>query len=127
MENIGVNYPITLGKTGYFNPTTTTVEEARSNLIHLLLTNKGERIMQPNFGSEIYSLLFENIALDLPQVLTSSIKNTIKTWLPYIFVNKVEVNASPENLDNNMLEIGITYAVSPNLEDFYTINLEFNF
>jgi len=58
---IGLDQPLTNSQFGYFNPTITTDGRIKSNLKHLLLTNKGERIMHPNFGCDIYRTLFENI------------------------------------------------------------------
>jgi len=64
---IGLNQPITNSQFGYFNSTLTSDTRIQSNLKHLLLTNKGERIMHPDFGCDIYKTLFENIDnLDVP-------------------------------------------------------------
>ena len=61
-EPIGVKIPITMGTTGFFNQTFTSLEEAKSNLLNLLLTRKGERVYHPTFGTEIYGLLFSQIS-----------------------------------------------------------------
>jgi len=44
-----------------FNPTYTTTEQIKSNLINFILTNKGERVLNPNFGSDLRRFIFENI------------------------------------------------------------------
>lgn len=68
-----------------------TEEQAISNLINLLLTRKGERYMQPNFGSLIPDFLFEPIT-DLSLFnLEQSIREDIEYWLPYIFLNTLRV------------------------------------
>jgi hypothetical protein len=58
---VGVMLP--LGGSPMFKSSYTTEQQAISNLKNLLLTTKGERPFQPLFGSDIYSLLFENIQL----------------------------------------------------------------
>jgi len=34
-------------------------KQARANLINLLLTQKGERVMQPEFGSDLVAIIFQ--------------------------------------------------------------------
>ena len=41
---------------GGFHQSYTTVEQTKSNLINLVLTNRGERPMHPNFGCDILNL-----------------------------------------------------------------------
>ena len=55
---IGITLPIQIGNTA-FNQSFKTAEQASSNIKNLLLTKRGERIMQPNFGSGLQELLFE--------------------------------------------------------------------
>ena len=56
---IGLTLPLRGGNNGYFEQSYTTMEQVKSNLINLLLTIPGERYMQPTFGSNLYSHLFE--------------------------------------------------------------------
>ena len=69
---IGVAFP--LDETNIFKGTETVTEQAKSNLINLLLTNPGERVNLPNFGIGIKSLLFE-------QRINKSISKTSKNSL----------------------------------------------
>ena len=54
---IGITLPIQIGNNA-FNQAFTTIEQAKSNIKNLLLTNRGERVMQPEFGSGLRELLF---------------------------------------------------------------------
>lgn len=74
-----------------FGSTYTTQEQVISNLKHLLLTQKGERIMQPNFGTNIYKTLFENNTQDIRSSLKKTLIKDINFWLPYITVNDVKI------------------------------------
>lgn len=76
---------------GLFNQSYSTEAQAISNLKNLLLTIKGERVMQPNFGSNILSLIFEQNVQELGVALEQSLKTDIAYWLPYIIVNNVEI------------------------------------
>lgn len=69
----------------------TTEEQAISNLKNLILTGKGERLMQPNFGTLIRRSLFEQNTPDLEDTLSSSLEEDITYWLPYIVLNGIDV------------------------------------
>tara|TARA_R100000734_G_C3224822_1_gene34966 strand:+ start:10 stop:249 length:240 start_codon:yes stop_codon:yes gene_type:complete len=62
---IGLKLPFNRGNSGLFPQTETTLEQAGSNIKNLLLTAKGERVMQPEFGSRLRELLFEQQTEDL--------------------------------------------------------------
>ena len=58
---IGFSLPFT-GE-AVFNPTYTTKDQMRSNIINYFLTNKGERIFNPSFGANLREKLFSQITL----------------------------------------------------------------
>ncbi len=104
---VGVMLP--LGGSPIFKLSYTTEEQAVSNLKNLLLTRKGERVFQPLFGSDIYSLLFENMDSELDSNLEESLSEDINFWLPYILLQKVEVNSEP---DFNKVSIKVSFKVT---------------
>ena len=69
----GITLPVMKGNSGYFNQAFSSFEQAKSNLKNLLLTNKGERILQPNFGTGLQGLLFEQMTDNLEERLESVI------------------------------------------------------
>ena len=57
---LALKLPMNGSKKGrFFNTSRTTEEQAVSNYVNLLLTRKGERLMQPQFGIGIQDFLFE--------------------------------------------------------------------
>ena len=46
---------------GAFGVNYSTIQQAKSNLINLIMTRKGERVHQPDFGCDIWKVLFEPI------------------------------------------------------------------
>ena len=113
---IGITLPIQIGNTA-FNQSFTTYEQAKSNIKNLLLTKKGERIMQPNFGSGLQELLFDFNDDTLSEKIEETITTSLENWLPYIVVQQINVNQSNDNKDKNTVGITISFNVrnSPEL------------
>lgn len=126
-QGIGLKFPLRQGKTGYFEQTFTTIDAAKTNLINLLLTNKGERYMQPEFGADISRLLFENITAELSSIIEQNIRQAVAFWLPYINLVEINVDTETENVDRNRVVVTITFGVIQVPNIFDTIVLEFNF
>ena len=113
---LGITLPIQIGNTA-FNQSFTTYEQAKSNIKNLLLTKKGERVMQPNFGSGLQELLFDFNDELLSAKIEETITTALENWLPYVVVQQINVNQSNDNKDRNTVGITISFNVrnSPEL------------
>jgi phage baseplate assembly protein W len=103
---IGVSLPFN-GPAGPFNSTYSTKDQVKSNLINLLLTNKGERIMNPEFGCNLKRILFEGITDDLIEIIQEVITNSIDIFIPEIELVNIIVDLSSR--DTNTILINIKY------------------
>tara|TARA_R110002012_G_scaffold28993_2_gene90161 strand:+ start:1552 stop:2094 length:543 start_codon:yes stop_codon:yes gene_type:complete len=83
------------GKSLFYSNYTTELQSI-SNLQNLLLTRKGERYMQPNFGTDINKILFTNNTSDVRSSLKKTLIKDLKYWLPYISINDVMVTTSSD-------------------------------
>ena len=81
---------------GVFAQSYSTQEQAISNLKNLLLTSKGERYMQPTFGTRIKSVLFDNNTTMVRETLQEVLQEDIELWLPYILVDRIDVTSSDD-------------------------------
>jgi phage baseplate assembly protein W len=102
---------------GFFAMSRTTEEQAISNYINLLLTKRGERYMQPEFGIGIQFYLFEQNVDALRLELESEIARQAGFWLPYIINHNIDVRPKADipglNGDaENALQIVITFSVT---------------
>jgi phage baseplate assembly protein W len=90
---IGVTIPFN-NPNGVFYQSYTNRVQVFSNVKNLLLTAKGERYMQPDFGTELKFILFENITSEdsFADRIRGEIISAISTWLPYLSVTNLEVN-----------------------------------
>jgi len=98
--SLGIKFPMnnTGGGSngGIFNMSYTTEDQAVSNYINLLLTRKGERYMQPNFGIGIQEKIFEQSTSVLQNDIELEIKHQAGFWLPYIINHKIDVRLGTE-------------------------------
>ena len=107
----GILLPVQRGETGYFRQGFTSYEQAKTNLKNLLLTRKGERIMQPEFGTGLHELLFEQMDDDLEVRLQETIETSVGFWLPYINIDEVDIQMTDEMKDNNIANMTIKFRV----------------
>jgi phage baseplate assembly protein W len=112
----GITLPIKSGINGYFEQAFTAYEQAKSNLRNLLSTKKGERIMQPEFGSGLHSLLFEPMDVNFENKLQDTITDTVNFWLPYITIEEIDIEMTDEMKDRNYAQINITFSVGNQIE-----------
>ena len=73
-----------------------------------MLTNKGERPFNPDYGSNIRSYLFEPLDYATAGQVSSSIQNTLTEFEPRITV--ISIDTSP-NYDQNGFEVELTYEI----------------
>ena len=89
----GCTFPLTYvgGSDGFFPRASSVKKQAASNIKNLLLTQKGERVGQPTFGSDLPSILFEQRTEDIADRIETTIREAISNWLPYIKVTNIFV------------------------------------
>jgi len=75
---------------------------------NIVFTEPGEKFFNPDFGSKLYSILFENID-DISAIkIKDQIEQSIKNFEPR--VDLVEVEVFPD-FDNNGFDVKITYKI----------------
>jgi phage baseplate assembly protein W len=119
---IGVGLPI-FGADNRFKLNYLTLDQAVTNAKNLLLTNTGERVMQPLFGCDLRKTLFENLSEETIEGLEERIREAFAYWLPYIFIN--ELTLTPD-YDYNKLAIKLSISLVGNKFDTRSIQLEVN-
>ena len=88
---IGIALPITKGNAGYFQQEYMTIHQLKHNIKNLILTMKGERPMLPTFGTEIFSLMFEQDDGTMSTRVEESVIEALKIWLPFVKLENLEV------------------------------------
>jgi phage baseplate assembly protein W len=103
---VGISIPFNAG--GVFNQTYATKDQIKSNLINLLLTNKGERILNPEFGADLPRLLFEPSTDNLYLQIQNQITSNVNIYIPEITILNIEISS---NIDYNSINITIDYQI----------------
>lgn len=80
----------------------------RSAIKNLVLTNKYERVLNPQVGTNLSSLLFENMDGSVVKVLQDNIKETINNWEPRVNIIDIKIIPYP---DQNGLNVSIVYSL----------------
>ena len=75
---------------------------------NIVFTLPGEKYFNPNFGSKISKVLFENIDDITASVIVDEIKESIRNFEPR--VELLDVQSFP-NFDNNQFDVSITYEI----------------
>jgi phage baseplate assembly protein W len=105
-KNIVIGVSLPFNAAGVFNKTYSTKDQIKSNLINLLLTDKGERIMNPEFGADVRRSLFDNITESNNEILRLKIIEAINIFIPEIQLESVDIIP---DFDYNTLNITINY------------------
>ena len=91
-------------------------------MVNYLLTNKGERVFNPNFGADLRNLLFENILDITTNDLSATIQNEISEFFPNVEIKEIEFNNQP---DNNIVNFTLIYQIENfGIEDSINILLQ---
>ena len=121
---VGIQFPLDIGNQGYFKQTKTLLDQSPHNLKNLLLTIKGERVAQPEFGSDLYNILFEPIDTDggIDENLESTIREAVDIWLPYIIIENVIVEINKKN--EISINIHFTTSLNPNQNNSLSLTVQ---
>ena len=108
-KNIAIGVSLPFNGPGVFNSTFTTKDQIKSNLVNLLLTSTGERIMNPNFGTFLKRFLFEGITDSNLESLKDNLLNSISIYIPDITVTNIIITP---NTDYNSIDLNVDYVVN---------------
>jgi len=115
---IGVTFPF--NGDAVFNQSFTTKDQAKSNLINILLTEAGERVMEPNFGVGLKNLLFEQ-KID-EENLKDKINQQVSFYIPEIEITNIITKFIE---DDHTLFIRIAYSfITDNSKDAIQLNFK---
>ena len=75
---------------------------------NIVLTTPGEKFFDPDFGSSVSEILFENVDDITAVSIKDEIRSSLKNYEPR--VELIDVNVDP-NFDENQFDVIITYRI----------------
>jgi uncharacterized protein len=122
---VGVKFPLEYNKVDGFFPQSKTVrEQSKSNLRNLLLTSPGERVMQPEFGSNLKAILFDSFDDVSSDNIEEAIREAVNRQLPYITINEVIV--IQDSQAENRILVSVDYFTTLEPDTLDSLSLQFN-
>tara|TARA_Y100001938_G_scaffold135053_1_gene196250 strand:+ start:417 stop:851 length:435 start_codon:yes stop_codon:yes gene_type:complete len=121
--SIGLTLPLTFD---HNNPSKTTLEAVKQNLLNLCNTEVGERVMQPNLGVKLKRFLFEPYSEDLVVQVQSVVMESINFWLPFINIVSIDVKMS-ENQSGDFastMNISIDFNLKKDPESHESVQID---
>jgi len=114
-------YAIREGDETPFKLNYTTKDQIKSNLTIFFTTNKGERLLNPNYGGGLKDIVFEQLTENTFEIVEKRIKDNLAIFFPEVKLVELKVLEIP---DNNELKIVMSYTVFNTNED--TLEINFN-
>ena len=114
MASYGVSLPLELDDGDGFEMIKSIKKLIKQNLKMILLTDPGERVMEPKFGVSMKTYLFENYGTGTEAKIDSKIRKQVNTYLPVVSI--IDIAFGIADADNNRLAFSIFYAI-PELDD----------
>jgi phage baseplate assembly protein W len=119
-QRVAVGVSIPFNAPAVFNSTYTTLDQIKSNLINYILTNTGERVLNPTFGANLRAQLFEQVTPNTLNGLEIKLINDIKKNFPSIQINQLTLSPIYEQ---NAIQLVMVYSVLNNATETITITL----
>ena len=123
--SIGFTLPLQRGDGGYFEVSNDLLTQIKSNFINLVSTMKGERMSNPEFGCDIHQSVFNFNNDDLPNKARESVEEAVARWMPYIELEKFEIETIDADKERQTARIYMSYRLTeqPNLSDEVLIQI----
>ena len=108
---INIRFPFQKSDEGqYLQLNKTTKEAIKSDLLHLLLTNKGDRLYMPDFGTNRYKYVFEQNDSISHSEIKREINESVKKYIPGLVVDDMEFLV--EDFNRNVVAVKIKFSVT---------------
>lgn len=103
----GIKYPFSeeSDRLTFFDLNENKNESVRSMLLHILFTPKGQRLRQPNFGTNLIKYIFEPNDTYTWDNIKNEIKSEITKYLPQVIFDDIKLNNDDSEGESILVEI----------------------
>jgi phage baseplate assembly protein W len=97
-KSININFPFRDSPEGFFLDLNKVDTQAiKADLIHLILTNKGERLYLPDFGTNLRKYLFDPYDGITESEIKSEINTAVRKYIPNLKINSISFEEAPQS------------------------------
>ena len=89
----------------------TDADAIKASVIQIVTTQRGERVMRPDFGCNAFSYVFENNSEDFRVNVEREIRQALTKWEPRVRVDGVTIT-SDDVTEPGQILISITYTIT---------------
>jgi hypothetical protein len=89
---LGLQYPLVKTPQGLM-AMNSGVDQIKADMLQLLLTNPGERVMLPTYGVNLRKLIFEPNDTTLEAAARSMIIDALEMWEPRVVIQQIEITS----------------------------------
>lgn len=123
MRSINIRFPLKddTAKNSFFALNQISKDAFSSDLLFLLLTEKNQRLYQPDYGTNLLKFIFEPNDNLTENDIEQEIKRTVSQYIPSLSINSVNFTKN-----NNQINVNIKFVYT---EDSFSENgeLDLNF
>jgi phage baseplate assembly protein W len=88
-EERAISLPFSFNSAGELAYTTDLKKIIQDRIVLAVMTKLEERVMRPNFGSDVYDSLFEN-QTTAESIVRQAVTTCFSTWFPYLSLKNVK-------------------------------------
>ena len=111
---LGSTLPLQRGTRGYFESTPNPLANEKSKFINLILTKKGERVANPNFGCDLWRLLFEQKDGEIQSLAQQYVIEAVDAFMPYLILQEIRILNIDTFINDNNINLYVKYGFSNN-------------
>jgi phage baseplate assembly protein W len=104
----GLQFPIRINQRGGW-AVTKYEEKVKESIKVILSTAKGERVMRPDFGCNIYEFVFTTLDSTNLTLIKSAVREALLRWEPRIEINEIDVK--PDTVREGRLLVYVAYTI----------------
>lgn len=110
-QKYGINYPFTSNNDEevYIDLNKSYKESIESQVLHIIFTPKGQRLRDPEFGSDFIQYLFDQNDSMTEDAVKASIKDSISRYVPNVEFKDIDTLQDPQ--DEHSVIVTVTYTI----------------
>ena len=111
-QYFGIKYPCKSEgvQNFYIDVNSSIKEKIRSQLMHIVFTPKGQRIRNPEFGTDLIKFIFEPNDKITWESVKNEVTESVKRWATNISLNDIQIVKNEEN--ESEIYVRLDYSVS---------------